>query len=187
MRPQKVDDQQLLTGFMSVFRTKGYDGASLNELADATGLQKASLYHRYPGGKKDIALAVLGFVNQWIDRNIVEVLSNKNVTPQSRLLQVMGNINQLYDSGKSICILRSLSMSNSLDLFRPELKLAMNRWMDSFYQLGKEMGISDSISKEMAVNVLIKIQGSLVVAKTMDDLTIFKNVIKEIEGMYLKS
>ena len=28
---------------MSVFRSKGYDGASLNELAEATGLKKASL------------------------------------------------------------------------------------------------------------------------------------------------
>lgn len=187
MRPQKVDDQQLLTGFMSVFRTKGYDGASLNELADATGLQKASLYHRYPGGKKDIALAVLAFVNQWINKNIAEVLSNKTLNPETRLSLVLENINQLYDSGNSICILRSLSMSNSLDLFRPELKLAMNHWIESFYRLGTEIGMTESNSREKAIQMLIKIQGSLVVSKTMEDTGIFKNTLKEVEGMYLRT
>lgn len=187
MRPQKVDDQQLLTGFMSVFRTKGYDGASLNELADATGLQKASLYHRYPGGKKDIALAVLGFVDQWIVKNLAEVISNKGRSPEARLAQVLGNINRLYDSGKSICILRSLSMSNSLDLFGQELKMTMNRWIETFYHLGIDMGKTDTASREMALQVLIKIQGSLVVGKTMEDTGIFKNTLKEIEGMYLRT
>jgi len=55
MRPQKVNNTELVKGLLNVFRSKGYDGASLNDLAVASGLQKASLYHRFPNGKKEIA------------------------------------------------------------------------------------------------------------------------------------
>ena len=48
MRPQKVQDTEMLQGLMAVLRSRGYDGASLKELSDSTGLKKASLYHRFP-------------------------------------------------------------------------------------------------------------------------------------------
>ena len=70
MRPQKVEDQALLLGLMAVLSAKGYDGASLNELAESSGLQKASLYHRFPAGKKEITSAVLNYVNEWVKKNI---------------------------------------------------------------------------------------------------------------------
>ena len=48
-RPQSVQDQDLMQRLSCVFRDVGYDGASLSILSEATGLKKASLYHRFPG------------------------------------------------------------------------------------------------------------------------------------------
>jgi len=59
MRPQKVIDSDILKGLTKVFRSKGYEGANLSELAQATNLKKASLYHRFPGGKQEMAVTVL--------------------------------------------------------------------------------------------------------------------------------
>ena len=56
MRPQKTLDEDVLAGLTEVFQSKGYEAASLQDLARATGLKKASLYHRFPGGKKQMAL-----------------------------------------------------------------------------------------------------------------------------------
>jgi Bacterial regulatory proteins, tetR family len=36
----------------------GFEGVSVKHLADATGLEKASLYYRCPGGKDEIVMAV---------------------------------------------------------------------------------------------------------------------------------
>ena len=40
MRPQKVLDVEILKGLTKVFRSKGYEAASLKELSEATGLKK---------------------------------------------------------------------------------------------------------------------------------------------------
>ncbi|HYZ15520.1 MAG TPA: helix-turn-helix domain-containing protein, partial [Candidatus Acidoferrum sp.] len=46
----------------TVFRDQGYAGASISQIAEATGLGRSSLYHYFPGGKEDMALAVLEHV-----------------------------------------------------------------------------------------------------------------------------
>src|SRR5213595_2938683 len=52
MRPAKISDERLFQGLSDVFRRKGYDGTSYSDVMKATGLVKASRYHRFPGGKQ---------------------------------------------------------------------------------------------------------------------------------------
>src|SRR5687767_7960924 len=56
--PPLVSDKELLERLTGVFRRHGYDGASLSVIAAATGLQRSSLYHRFPGGKEQMAAEV---------------------------------------------------------------------------------------------------------------------------------
>jgi len=184
MRPQKIKDQDLLNGMMAVLRTKGYVGSSLNDLASASGLQKASLYHRYPGGKKEIGLAVLHFVIEWIEEKIVAVLHDQQVRPKDRLNTALTNIDTLYDSGKSTCIIRALSVDSGLNLFGEELKDAISKWIDAFYQIGLDVGQSKVVSKKNAMQVLVEIQGSLILSKTLDDTAPFQSALKKIKSMY---
>lgn len=186
MRPQKVSEKELLAGLMSVLRSKGYDGASLNELAEAAGLQKASLYHRFPGGKKEIGTAVLGFTAEWTQTYIAEVLGSKKESPKNRLKKVLENINTLYASGKSTCIIRSLSLDDGMDIFGNELQNIVEVWIRSFHQLGIDFGMDSKVAEDLAINVFIKIQGSLIVSKIMANNNIFKTALSEIEENYLK-
>src|SRR6266481_2155438 len=57
MRPAKVTDAQLYEDLAAVFRRKGYAGTSYSDIREATGLVKASLYHRFPGGKEAMVTA----------------------------------------------------------------------------------------------------------------------------------
>ena len=95
MRPQKVEQEELLGRLMTVLRAKGYDGASLNDLAEASGLKKASLYHRYPGGKKDIAVGVLRYAEEWAESNVFRVLRNSSENPKTRIKAAIRNIREL--------------------------------------------------------------------------------------------
>lgn len=187
MRPQKIDDQALLNNLMNVITAKGYEGASLNELADASGLKKASLYHRFPGGKKDIAIAVLNFIREWIDKTIIKVLGNSELPPEVKLEKGLKNIEELYRGGKSTCILRALSMENGFSLFKSELAIAADDWLLSFEKLGTDFGMKRSDAKRTSIEVLTKIQGSLVVSKLMNDDEVFKKALEDIKMLYKKA
>lgn len=49
--------ERLLRAAAGLFRNKGYSGTGLAELLAAAGAPKGSLYHHFPNGKSDLALA----------------------------------------------------------------------------------------------------------------------------------
>lgn len=185
MRPQKVLDTEILVGLAKVFRSKGYEGASLKELAEATGLKKASLYHRFPNGKKEMAEAVLYHIDNWVESNVFQALDNKEVPPQSRLENGITQIRKLYNGGKEVCIFRALSMQAGLDLFSEQINNGMNQWITAFHKVGMALGLTTPQAQANAVQTLIEIQGSLIVAKGVDDITVFEKTLKNIEKRYL--
>lgn len=169
---------------MTVLRSKGFDGASINDMAEATGLKKASLYHRFPGGKKEIAEAVLKYVSDWNNKNIAQVLQSEEGTPKSRLDKGLLSIKNLYNNGDSICILRALTMENSADLFGVQIEQGFELWIESFTKLGVDFGFSKAKARKVAMEVIIKIQGSLVVSKGMKNQSPFQQAIKSIKETY---
>ncbi len=185
MRPQKVDQKEVLEGMMEVLRAKGYDGTTLNDLANASGLQKASLYHRFPGGKEEIARAVLEHSGEWLNVHLHQIIADEAKSPEEQLELVMANIQMLYRNGESICILRSLSMDNAIALVGKPIKTEMLKWINSFTQLGINFGFEPVVAERMAYEGLIKVQGSLVVAKGLGNNTAFQQALISIKNMYL--
>lgn len=185
MRPQKVENQSVINGLMSVLMAKGYEGATLNELADATGLKKASLYHRFPEGKKEIAAAVLTFVNEWVNENIYMLLTNKAISPIERLDKVLKNIDMLYDKGENSCIIRAMSLDASLEIFGEQVKETLQLWLNGFIELGISLGFTKDIATDKAYQTLINIQGSLVVSKGLGLTYAFDMALKNIKKSYV--
>jgi AcrR family transcriptional regulator len=184
MRPQKVNNQDLVESLMSVIQSKGYEGASLNDLANSTGLQKASLYYRFPNGKKEITTAVLTYVEEWVKKNILLLLSDTEIKPTNRLKKVIVNIDTLYDGGKKICVLRALTMDSNMELFGKQLGLIMTDWITGFTNLGISFGLSKKEAKAKAEQTLILVQGSLVISKAMSTVAPFQKTLISIRNMY---
>jgi len=57
-RPQSFDRSDVLSQALQVFWQKGYDGASIQDLVDATGLNRGSLYNAF-GDKADLFAEVM--------------------------------------------------------------------------------------------------------------------------------
>lgn len=172
---------------MSVLRKKGYEGSSLNQLAEAANLNKASLYHRFPGGKKEITDAVLDFADEWVKENIYNLLSDNSIPPKDRLISALKIISEdLYDHGHEMCLLRALSMDAGQGLFGNKIKGSMTTWIDAFTLLGIDLGYGKEEADQKAVQVLVHIQGGLVVSESIGSVEPFKAVLEAIEKLYLK-
>lgn len=187
MRPQKVLDEDMLEGLTKVFREKGYEGASLKDLAEVTGLKKASLYHRFPKGKQGMAEAVLLNVDAWVKQNIFAVLQDEALSAEDRLKTGLSQISVLYVGGEGTCIFRALSMQAGLELFAEQISGGMQAWIANFKQLGLALNFQEETAHEHALQTLIEIQGALVVARGMKDSNIFRQALQQIENRYLNT
>jgi len=185
MRPQKILDKDLIIGLAKTFRAKGYEGTSLNEIAEATGLKKASLYHRFPNGKKEMAECVLNHIGNWVEDNVFLALTETDSKPKQRLINGLSHIRTLYDEGNETCVFRAFSMQMGLELFEQQINDGMKEWISAFTQIGLALSLSPTKAGENAVQTLIEIQGSLIVTKGLNDIAVFDNTIKSIEKRYL--
>ena len=184
MRPQKVEDRELLDRLFAVIRAKGYDGASISELAALTGLKKASLYHRFPGGKKDIIKAVLEDVEAWSQKHIVGVLESPTLEADQKLDTALSNIDNLYQNGEKTCIYRSLSLDNGMEHFQEELRDGLKKWLDAFTSYGESIGLTKKAAEEKASQAIALMQGSLMVSKIMENKSIWKQTLKRMKELY---
>lgn len=67
-RPRKIDPEIILENAMQVFWEKGYDGTTMADIMQATGMHKGSLYQTF-GDKKSLFMAALG---RYLDGMYVE-------------------------------------------------------------------------------------------------------------------
>lgn len=176
----------MISGLTKVFRDKGYEGTSINDLAEVTGLKKASLYHRFPNGKQEMAESVLNNIDQWVDDNIFSHLLDEKKPTNLRLKDALKNMEILYDGGKNTCVLRAFSMHSGLSLFEEQIKSGIEKWISAFNALGISLQLTPTEAQQNAIQTLIELQGSLIVTKGLADNDIFKNTLKNIEKRYSK-
>jgi AcrR family transcriptional regulator len=184
MRTQKVDPENVDLKLFETFSKLGYDGASMELLAQATGLKKASLYHRFPNGKIEMAQHALSIVEEWIQQNIVAVSANKKLKPEARLKKAISAIDELYNGGANNCLLRTLTVGPDAEAFKEHVSNCFNLLADGFTDIAVDLGLSPKAAKQQAKIVTLLIQGSLVLAGATGDITYFKNSLAKIPALF---
>ncbi len=163
MPTTKVEAKDVIDRLTEVFRAVGYDGATLSKLSEATGLQRASLYHRFPGGKKEMAEAVLSRAGTWFQRNILDPLTGPG-TPQERLERMSAKLDEFYSRGNSSCLLDTLSFGDGRDIFESHIKESFSGWIESIARLVAEAtGCSKTTARQRAEDAVLPlpVRGSL--------------------------
>lgn len=82
-----MQQADIIQAAAQIFRLKGYDGTSMQDIADAVNLQKASLYHHI-SGKQEILVSIL---DQALDLLIADLegVIRGNSSPAEQLRQAM--------------------------------------------------------------------------------------------------
>lgn len=179
----KVEQDVVVEKLTELFRAVGYDGATLARIAEATGLQKASLYHRFPGGKHEMAQVVLDLTETWVTDNLTAALSGGG-SPAERLDQALLIIDALYAGGQKNCVLRALSAGSETTRLQPQISRIFAGWITGFERLGLELGLSEERAAKLARETLVQVQGSLVVGMAMEQPGLFQEALAKIRAAY---
>jgi len=75
-RPKIFDEQKAILKATEVFRDKGYDTASADELLNAMGIGKGSFYLAFKGGKQELYLRSIRQFAEEFNKKIVFALEN---------------------------------------------------------------------------------------------------------------
>ncbi len=171
---------EVVARIQDVFRDRGFDGASLTEISKATGLGKSSLYHYFPNGKEEMAVAVLERIDAWMNAHALAVLRGAG-TPKQRLRSMLHVLDEFYVGGRNACVLGNLVVGASREKFQDYLAAAFGGWIAALRDLAVEAGVRGPEAQQRAEDAVVRIEGALIVAGGLADQAAFKRALRNIE------
>lgn len=163
-----------------IFRRCGYEGASIARITEETGLGKGSLYNFFPGGKEEMAEAVLADINRWFEENIYRPLETQE--PGAALERMFSGVSSYFRSGERICLVGAFALEETRDRFSGEVAHYFHRWLEALAHCLQRKGYAPSQAKDAASFVIAGIQGAIVVARATDDAAYFTTILKTLKA-----
>jgi TetR/AcrR family transcriptional regulator, lmrAB and yxaGH operons repressor len=180
MRPAKVGDETVADALVAAFRRDGYAGACIRDLCEATGLKSASLYHRFPRGKADMALAALARTAEGFDRAVLSPLEAGG-DPAGRLEKSAAGLRRFYAGGRLACLLAVFAASEAPEPVREAVAAALARWRRALVALLAEAGAE--APEDEAEDRIAAIHGALVLARGTGSTAAFRRAVSRMEGL----
>lgn len=167
----------VIAALAEVFRTHGYEGATLARIELATGLGKGSLYHFFPGGKAEMAAAVLAEINRWFDTAIFAPLRGCDGLPRA-IAQMLAAVDGYFRSGQRICLIGAFALNDTRDSFAAEIAGFFIAWTAALAGALRRAGLSEAEADARAEDAVAAIQGALVSARAQNDPAVFGRILR---------
>jgi TetR/AcrR family transcriptional regulator, lmrAB and yxaGH operons repressor len=179
-----ADRADVLPVLGEVFREHGFEGASLSIIGERTGLGKGSLYHFFPGGKEEMAEAVLGEIDTWFEAKIFRPLREEQDARRA-ITHMIKAVEEYFRSGRRVCLVGALALNESRDLFARQIKRYFADWNEALAGALIRAGHDRKIARSLAEETLAAIQGGLVMARAMSDPALFQRTLARLKAKLL--
>jgi AcrR family transcriptional regulator len=164
-----------------VFREHGFEGASLSVITRATGLGKGSLYHFFPGGKEEMAEAVLEEIDRWFVTEVFQPLRSGG-NPAAAIRQMMQAVETYFRSGNRVCLIGAFALSDVRDRYARRIAEYFAEWQAALAVPLRALGHETAAAADLAEDVVAAIQGGLVTARALNDPAAFVRVLRRCEA-----
>lgn len=170
--------ERLILAAASLFRNKGYSGTGLAELLAEAQAPKGSLYHHFPNGKSDLALAAA----DWASEQMLQLIDGA-FTPapsfQDGAKTVCYKLAKLFDiQGKwSGCpVSATLFEGPENEAFHQHAALLFEGWISATAAHAFRLGLAEEEAGAAAENFYILLQGGWQLARVRRDSDVIRGL-----------
>lgn len=151
-------------------------------LARETGLGRSSLYHYFPAGKEEMALAVLDLAEIFLRDDLTSRLAGDGA-PRQRVDDFIGRLKEYYCGGAVGCVFASLTLHDCPPVVAARVSALMRFWIKEL--AGRLVGLGVKSPKTVAAAIIRNIQGGLVVALATQEGKHFDAALQDLRPLLL--
>ncbi len=166
-------------GFL--FQQKGYHGVGISEVLERAGVPKGSLYHHFPNGKADLALAAAEIAATEVLR-IIDASFDQAGNYANGVTTFCYKLAKYFDihEGKIGCPVSATLLGGPDNAaFRDALSGIFARWMGRIADYAMQFGQSQQEAEQSAKRLFLSLEGSWTLARARGD----SNVIRQLPGL----
>lgn len=122
--------------------------------------------------------AVTYMLNKWTKD---EVHCRIGGDPAGSTQRVLAQFSELYNNGRTNCVLAALALSGSMPEIRIPVQEVFKNWLWVFERIASELPITSNESAYRAEDAVIRLQGALILAGVKKDPAVFERALKNIQ------
>lgn len=179
---QRPTRERLISAAASLFPSKGYSGTGLAELLAAARAPKGSLYHHFPNGKSDLALAAAA----WASEQMLQLITasfDPAATFEDGAKTACHKLAKLFDKqGKwSGCpVSATLFEGPENEAFHQHAADLFEGWITETARHARRLGLPDAEAREAAENFYILLQGGWQLARVRRDSDVIRGLHRQM-------
>lgn len=152
----------------TLFRRQGYAATGINQIADAAGAPKGSLYHYFPKGKDEIGEAAVRFAGTRVARTLEQLYQQHGST--AALMRAYGRmlVGWMAESGFSDGCPITTTLLETAPASPPITAAgrdAFGSWRDVLVRSLIRDGFPDAEARRMATLTIASLEGALILAR----------------------
>ncbi len=168
---------RITTATNELFRRRGYHDTSLKDVVAASGATTGSLYHFFPGGKAELAEAVLigsGAAYQALFESIYDEAGSPEPAVQA-FFDGAADVLEATDF-VDLCPIATVAaeVSSTDDRLRRATAQVFASWTEALALRLRDAGVGADDAEEVATTVVATLEGSFVLARSRRDADVVR-------------
>lgn len=173
---------RLIRSAATLFRTRGYHGVGVADVLQDARAPKGSLYHHFPNGKSDLALAAATWASDEMLRLIA--LSFDGVKSfedgATTLCYKLAKLFDLADQSDACPISATLFEGPDIATFRAHAEKIFEGWIAEVRDQATRLGMEEQAAEETAEHLFLLIQGGWTLARSRRDPDVLRRLTKRL-------
>lgn len=165
---------RLIAAMLDALRTRGFHGVGLSELLATASAPKGVLYHHFPGGKTELALAAIAAVIEQLTGHLDKVFERAAGDPATALTLWMSSAQKVLEGSgfERGCPLAAVALESTPEdtALRAALATGFAAIRDRLAaELGRA-GVEPARARGLAALIVSAYEGALVQARVASDV-----------------
>ncbi len=183
--PREADTRtRILRAALRLFRRQGYHGVGINDILAEAQAPKGSMYHHFPGGKEEVAAAVVGLITS----SLLALIDTQDAAlPPQQLVARVGTLlgENVVRTRHELCALFAAFVAEKSS--SPRLGLAV---AEAYAGIAKSLerrlisaGFTPAQARDRALLVVMLLEGGSLLAASRDDMAPFTLAVKQAAAL----
>ncbi len=159
---RKVNRDILIEKAAHFFRTRGFEGTTMQTIADALKINKASLYHHI-ADKETLAVTVLQTIHRFFQTQFFALAYDESFAPRNRLEKMAIQLEQYFLNCEGGCLMANftLELGTRFPRFSTIIRTYFEDWTHALASLFKTCHFED-VAQDLAEQAVARFQGALI-------------------------
>ncbi len=181
---KKVNREFIIREALQLFRDRGYHATSMNDIGEACGLLKGSIYH-YFSSKEDLMKAVIVYLHDYYRHNAFRHAMNPELGARQKLSMLASFYQELFFGQDGGCLMANIAMETNgvVPAFNEPIRAFFEEWIAAMEAIYREE-LSPDQAKALARETVEAVEGATMMMRVFNNRDYLQAALDRLHAKY---